>query len=40
VIWLVPTDGVRIAELTGLLLMLTVVYFAARWIGRRFHGGA
>jgi hypothetical protein len=36
VIWLVPTVGVRIAELTELPLMLTVVYFAARWISRRF----
>jgi hypothetical protein len=36
VIWLVPTVGVGIAELTELLLMLTVVYFAARWISRRF----
>jgi hypothetical protein len=36
VIWLAPTVGVRIAELTELPLMLTVVYFAARWINRRF----
>jgi hypothetical protein len=32
---LVPTVGVRVAELTELPLMLTVVFFAARWINRR-----
>ena len=36
VTWLVPTVGVRVAELTELPLMLTVVFFAARWIHRRF----
>ena len=36
VMWLVPTVGVRVAELTELPLMLTVVFFAARWINRRF----
>ena len=36
VMWLVPTVGVRIAELTELPLMLAVVFFAARWVNRRF----
>ena len=36
VTWLVPTVGVRVAELTELPLMLTVAFFAARWINRRF----
>jgi len=36
VTWLVPMVGVRVAELTELPLMLTVVFFAARWINRRF----
>ena len=36
VVWLVPTVGVRVAELAELPLMLTVVFFAARWINRRF----
>ena len=36
VVWLVPTVGVRIAELTELPLMLAVVFFAARWVNRRF----
>src|SRR6185436_14027568 len=36
VTWLVPTVGVRVAELTELPLMLTVVFLAARWINRRF----
>jgi membrane protein implicated in regulation of membrane protease activity len=36
VVWLVPTVGVRLAELTELPLMLAVVFFAARWVNRRF----
>ena len=36
VMWLVPTLGVRVAELAELPLMLTVVFFAARWVNRRF----
>src|SRR6185295_15506219 len=36
VMWLVPTVGVRAAELTELPLMLAVVFFAARWVNRRF----
>ena len=36
VTWLVPMVGVRVAELTELPLMLTVVFFAARWIKGRF----
>ena len=36
VTWLVPTVGVRVAELTELPLMLAVVFFAARWVNRRF----
>jgi len=36
VMWLVPTVGVRVAELTELPLMLAVVFFAARWVNRRF----
>ena len=35
VMWLVPTVGVRVAELTELPLMLAVVFFAARWVNRR-----
>ena len=35
VIWLLPTVGVRVAELTELPLMLTVIFFAARWVNRR-----
>jgi hypothetical protein len=34
--WLVPTVGVRVAELAELPWMLTVVFLAARWINRRF----
>ena len=34
--WLVPTVGVRVAELTELPFMLTVVFFAARWVNGRF----
>jgi len=36
VMWLVPTVGVRVAELAELPWMLTVVFLAARWINRRF----
>jgi hypothetical protein len=36
VVWLVPTVGVRVAELSELPLMLAVVFFAARWVNRRF----
>ena len=36
VTWLVPTVGVRVAELAELPWMLTVVFLAARWINRRF----
>ena len=36
VMWLVPTVGVRVAELTELPLMLAVVFVAARWVNRRF----
>jgi len=36
VMWLVPIVGVRLAELTELPLMLAVVFFAARWVNRRF----
>jgi hypothetical protein len=36
VMWLVPTVGVRVAELTELPLMLAVVLFAARWVNSRF----
>jgi hypothetical protein len=36
VMWLVPTVGVRVAELTELPLMLAVVFFAARSVNRRF----
>src|SRR5688572_9257848 len=36
VMGLVPTVGVRAAELMELPLMLTVVFFTARWINRRF----
>jgi glucose uptake protein GlcU len=35
-LWLVPAVGVRVAELSELPLMLTVVFFAARWVNRRF----
>jgi hypothetical protein len=35
VVWLVPTVGVRVADLTELPLMLNVVFFAAGWINRR-----
>jgi hypothetical protein len=34
--WLVPRLGVRVAELTELPMMLAVVFFAARWVNRRF----
>ena len=37
VMWLVPAVGVRVAELTELPLMLAVVFFAARWVNRRFR---
>jgi hypothetical protein len=33
--WLVPQFGVRTAELIEMPIMLTVIYFAARWIVRR-----
>ena len=36
VMWLVPMVGVRVAELAELPLMLAVVFFAARWVNRRF----
>ena len=36
VMWLVPTVGVRVAELAELPLMLAVVFLAARWVNRRF----
>jgi hypothetical protein len=36
VLWLVPRVGVRLAELTEVPLMLAVIFFAARWINRRF----
>ena len=36
VMWLVPTVGVRVAELTELPLMLAVVFVAAGWVNRRF----
>ncbi len=36
VVWLVPTVGVRVAELTELPLMLAVIFFGARWVNRRF----
>jgi hypothetical protein len=31
-----PTVGVKVAELTERPLMLAVVFFAARWVNRRF----
>jgi len=39
VLWLVPRLGVRVAELTELPLMLAVIFFAARWVSRRFLPG-
>jgi hypothetical protein len=36
VLWVVPMVGVRVAELSETPLMLTVVFFAARWVNRRF----
>jgi hypothetical protein len=36
VLWLVPRVGVRTAELMELPLMLLAVFFAARWVTRRF----
>ena len=36
VIWLVPTVGIRVAELTELPLMLVVIFFAAREVNRRW----
>ena len=38
VLWLVPRLGVRAAELLELPFMLAAVFFAARWINRRFLG--
>ncbi len=37
ILWLTPRIGVRAAELTELPLMLIAVYFAARFVVRRFH---
>lgn len=36
VLWLAPQFGVRTAELAETPVMLTVVFFAARWIVKRF----
>ena len=36
VLWLVPSVGMRIAELIEMPIMLVVIIFAARWALRRF----
>jgi hypothetical protein len=36
VIWLVPRYGERAAELIEMPIMFVVIFFAARWITRRF----
>lgn len=36
VLWLVPRFGVRTAELAETPVMLVVIFFAARWIVKRF----
>jgi hypothetical protein len=36
-LWLVPRVGVRWAELLEMPVMLLVIYWAARWVSRRFH---
>lgn len=36
-IWLVPWLGVRWAELLEIPVMLGVIYWAARWVSRRFR---
>ena len=36
-LWLVPRLGVRWAELLEIPVMLLVIYWAARWVSRRFH---
>jgi hypothetical protein len=36
-IWLVPWIGVRWAELAEIPVMLGVIYWAARWVSRRFR---
>lgn len=35
-LWLVPRLGVRWAELLEIPMMLLVIYWAARWVSRRF----
>jgi hypothetical protein len=36
-LWLVPRLGARWAELLEIPVMLLVIYWAARWLSRRFH---
>jgi hypothetical protein len=36
-LWLVPRIGVRWAELLEIPVMLLVIYWAARWVSRRFR---
>ena len=36
ILWLAPRVGERLAELMEMPVMLTVVFFAARWLVRRF----
>lgn len=36
VLWLVPRFGPRVAELAETPVMLAVIFFAARWVVKRF----
>ncbi len=36
-LWLVPPLGVRWAELVEIPVMLLVIWWTARWVGRRFR---
>lgn len=36
-LWLVPRFGVRWAELLEIPVMLLAIYWAARWMSRRFN---
>lgn len=38
--FLVPRFGARVAELIEMPVMLVVIYFAARWLVRRYLAGA
>lgn len=40
VLWLVPKVGTRVAELMEMPLMLTAIYFSARFINRRLPSEA